>query len=217
MAGKKNPVKTEATRQKLLEVGYDLFARKSIDTVALSEITDAAGYGPATMYRYFSSKPAFVVAVSAWKIASVWEENREMRPEADLSGMTAREVLANYLDFFTELYLKYRDVLYFNQMFNIYVRSAHIDAETISPYEELIKTLEKRFRVISEKAALDHTVRTDVPEAEMFRATLHLMLAAVTRYAVGLVYRPESEEQAVEELETLKRALLREYCSAGTV
>ncbi|MCR5040484.1 MAG: TetR/AcrR family transcriptional regulator [Clostridia bacterium] len=213
MAGKKDPVRTEATRQKLLEAGYDLFARKNIESVSLSEITAAAGYGPATMYRYFSSKPEFVVAVSAWKIARVWEENRDMRPKTDLSVMTAREVLENYLDFFIELYLNHRDALCFNQLFNIYVRSEHIDAEMISPYEELVRTLEKRFRVVSEKAAADHTVRTDVPEKEMFRATLHLMLAAVTRYAVGLVFRPESEEQAVEELETLKRALLREYCT----
>ncbi|MBO6132759.1 MAG: hypothetical protein J6P05_00285 [Lachnospiraceae bacterium] len=45
----------------------------------------------------------------------------------------------------------------------------------------------------------------------MFSAVLHLMLAAVTRYAVGLAYVPESGFDAMEELETLKRAVLREY------
>jgi hypothetical protein len=37
------------------------------------------------------------------------------------------------------------------------------------------------------------------------------MLAAVTRYAVGLVYIPESGFDAMEELETMKTALYRMY------
>jgi hypothetical protein len=45
----------------------------------------------------------------------------------------------------------------------------------------------------------------------MFSTTLHLMLAAVTRYAVGLVYVPESGFDAEKELEKMKMALLHEY------
>ena len=45
----------------------------------------------------------------------------------------------------------------------------------------------------------------------MFSTTLHLMLAAVTRYAVGLVYIPENGLDAEKELEKLKEALLMRY------
>ena len=65
------------------------------------------------------------------------------------------------------------------------------------------------------RAAQDHTVRTDEPEEEMFSTTLHLMLAAVTRYAVGLVYIPESGFDAEKELEKMKMALLHEYEERG--
>ena len=61
------------------------------------------------------------------------------------------------------------------------------------------------------KAKQDKTLRTDDPEEKMFSTTIHLMLAAVTRYAVGLVYIPESGFDAMEELETQKRAIFREY------
>ena len=40
----------------------------------------------------------------------------------------------------------------------------------------------------------------------MFSTTLHLMLAAATRYAIGLVYIPESGFDAEKELEKLKEA-----------
>ena len=61
------------------------------------------------------------------------------------------------------------------------------------------------------RAKQDRTIRTDETEEEMFSTTLHLMLAAVTRYAVGLVYVPESGFDAEKELEKMKMALLHEY------
>ena len=45
----------------------------------------------------------------------------------------------------------------------------------------------------------------------MFSTTLHLMLAAVTRYAIGLVYIPENGFDAEKELEKLKEAMLLRY------
>ena len=65
--------------------------------------------------------------------------------------------------------------------------------------------------MVYERAEQDHTIRTDEPEEEMFSTTLHLMLAAVTRYAVGLVYIPESGFDAEKELEKLKEAMLLRY------
>ena len=55
----------------------------------------------------------------------------------------------------------------------------------------------------------------DEIEEEIFSIILHLMLAAVTRYAVGLVYIPESGFDAEKELERMKIALLHEYEEQG--
>ena len=55
----------------------------------------------------------------------------------------------------------------------------------------------------------DYRLVTDEPEAQRFSATLHLMLAAVTRYAIGLVYDGGSEPEA--ELILLRDMLLRHY------
>ena len=67
--------------------------------------------------------------------------------------------------------------------------------------------------MVYERAEQDHTIRTDESEEEMFSTTLHLMLAAVTRYAIGLVYIPESGFDAEKELEKLKEAMLLRYKS----
>lgn len=212
MAGrKKDPVATEATRQRILETAFELFSQKNIESVSMGEVAKTCGVAAMTVYRYFSAKPKLVVAVATWKWASLIEDNRKYRPRPDFEGMTAAEVFDFFLDSFLRLYRDNRDMLRFNQFFNIYVQSENIDEATISPYGDLIRAFAERFHIIYEKALLDRTIRTDVPEEEMFRTTLHLMLAAVTRYAVGLVYKPENEDDAMKELKTLKRALLHEY------
>ena len=55
----------------------------------------------------------------------------------------------------------------------------------------------------------DGTLCTDYPEEVIFSATLHLMLAVVTRYAVGLVYDAGVDPE--QELLLQKRMLLREF------
>ena len=72
----------------------------------------------------------------------------------------------------------------------------------------------ERFHLMYLRAEQDKTIRTDEPEEKMFSTTLHLMLAAVTRYAVGFIYIPEKDFEPEEELEALKDMLLEKYTTA---
>ena len=198
-------------RRHFLEKAYELFTRKNIESVSMIEVARECGYGTMTLYRYFSTKPQLVVAVAAWIWGQTILENQERRPNADFEGMTALGILEFYLDSFIELYRHNRDLLRFNQFFNIYIQSESIDPEVMKPYRDMIEGLKPEFHVIYERAQQDHTVRTDESEEEMFSTTLHLMLAAATRYAIGLVYIPESGFDAEKELGKLKEAMLLRY------
>lgn len=204
-------VEMEKKRRDFLETGFKLFAEKAIDTVALPQIAKASGYGQTTMYRYFDKKPGFVVEVATWKWKQFREENQKRMPDLDFERMTAAEIYEFYLDSFLVLYKEHRDLLRFNQFFNVYVKSERIDAGTLQPYQGMIAELKDRFHKMYLKARQDGTVRTDEPEEKMFSKTLHLMLAAVTRYAVGLVYSPEGGFDPEEELMFMKNMFLREY------
>ena len=210
---KKDPVKTAATRNTFLEKSYELFSAGTIESVTMSEIAKASGYNDMTLYRYFPSKPVLVVAVATWKWEQFQEQNRKRRPSENFEGMTAAEIYEFYLDSFLLLYKNQRDLLRFNQFFNVYVQSGHIETQTLKPYHEMIARLRERFHHMYLKAENDKTLRTVETEEKMFSATIHLMLAAVTRYAVGLVYIPETGFDAMEELKTIKTALIREYTS----
>ena len=201
----------ERKRRDFLETGFKLFAEKNIETVTLPQIAKASGYGQTTMYRYFDKKPGFVVEVATRKWEQFREENRKRIPGLDFERMTAAEIFAFYLDSFLVLYREHRDLLRFNQVFNVYVNSEKIDAGTLQPYQGMIDELKDRFHEMYLKAGQDGTVRTDEPEDKMFSKTLHLMLAAATRYAVGLVYSPVKGFDPEEELLSLKNMFLREY------
>jgi len=198
-------------RRHFLEKAYELFTRKNIESVSMIEVAKECGYGTMTLYRYFSTKPKLVVAVAMWIWGQTIRENQARRPNADFAGMTALGILEFYLDSFIELYRHKRDLLRFNQFFNIYIQSERIDPEVMKPYRDMIEGLKPEFHVIYERAQQDHTVRTDESEEEMFSTTLHLMLAGATRYAIGLVYIPEEGFDAEKELEELKEALLMRY------
>ena len=195
-----------ATRQKIVETGFHVFAEKTIDAVNLTEVAKAAGLGMATVYRNFNSKTALVLEIGTW----VWSNYKgEQKKNMERTGVTGGEEYELYLDAFINLYRNQRDILRFNQFFNIYVQREGIPSEMMRPYNDVIEALVKRFHVTYEKGKADGTLRTDESETEIFSKTIHLMLAAVTRYAVGLVYDGGIDPE--KELLFLKDMLMRAY------
>lgn len=200
-----------ATRQKIIETGFRVFCEKTIDATSIQEIADAAGIGIATVYRHFSTKTALVADINTW----IWNQYiEEGFHNIDWDGSTAAEILDRYLGAFIDLYRNHRDLLRYNQFFNVYAQREGIPTRRLKSFLTVVDTVEARFHRMYEKAKADGTLRTDVSEREMFSKTLHLMLAAVTRYAVGLVY--DSGIAPEEELLFLRDLLLREYCTGAS-
>lgn len=200
-------------RQKMLEEGFRLFSEKSIEMVSMSDVAKACGFGRITLYRYFNSKLELVIAVGVWAWEKYISENVTRFSEMPIDNLTAMQLFEMRLDYFIDMYRNHADLLRFNQFFNIYVKSEHANEKDLAPYLEVIRKISGNFHIIYQKALQDGTLRTDIPEQKMFTGALHIMLAAVTRYAVGLVYTPESGTDEVDELIQLKRMLLREYTS----
>ena len=210
----KEAVAIAARKQKIVEKAYELFSSRTIDSVSLQDIADETGVGISMLYRYFENKQTLVVEAATWKWRVFHEENAKRRPDPFFEEMTAAEIFDFYLDSFLVLYRDHRDLLRFNQFFNVYVQSEGIDKATLRPDQEVILGFKEAFHITYQKAETDHTLRTDISEEKMFSTTLHLMLAVVTRYAVGLVYIPKDGFDPMEELETEKRAIMREYAKA---
>lgn len=200
-------------RELMLETGFRIFSQKSIEPVAMQEVADACGLGIATLYRYFSNKTVFVIAIATRK----WEEFYEIIEEeyARRGGglMNAAEELDFYLSSFIMLYREHADILRFNHIFNSYIMYEKVDPKELTDYHKVTARFASKFHVLYEKGQKDKSIRTDESEQKMFTTTMHIMLAVAVRFAQGVVYNGDNKENLTDELMVLKRMIMAHYLS----
>ncbi len=202
-------------QQKIIETGFRLFSERGIETVTLPEIAKESGVGHATLYRYFNTKLDLVIAISAWSWEKYITEYNASIPQEELLQMTGAEYLRFYLDSFIDLYRNHKDILSFNYDFNSYLRHEAGMKEQTQPFVRMVNNLKDSFHEMYLRGCKDGTLNTEFSEAAMFSGSFHIMLAAATRYAIGLVYIPEGSGDPEGELIMLEELLLSKY--TGTV
>ena len=202
----KDAAQIAAKKIAIMKESFKLFSEHGIEAVTMPQIADASGVARASIYRYYATKLDLVVAISTL----VWEKNTiEARDKVRAASMTAAEQYEFFLQNFIDLYREHSDILRFNQFFNVYLANHKPNAEVIEPFTQVIKSLEGMFHNMYSKGREDGTLKTDISENEMFSSSLHLMLAAVTRYAIGLVYNDGVDPE--HELLLLKDMLMERY------
>ena len=200
-----------AKQQHILETAFRFFTEKGIELVTIPEIAKASGVGRATVFRYFPTKLELVLAVGIRK----WEEyislyDTYLTPEKK-EQMTGAEYLQFYLDAFLDLYRNHGDILRFNYNFNNYLWfETGIPGQRAS-YPQMTDRLALIFHELYERGQKDGTLDTNIPEQTMFSASFHIMLAAVTRYAVGLAVVFENGGDPESELVMLKEMLFSRF------
>ncbi|MBQ7599531.1 MAG: TetR/AcrR family transcriptional regulator [Clostridia bacterium] len=198
-------------REMMLEAGFRIFAEKGIETVSMQEVADECGLGIATVYRYFSNKLLFVIAIGARKWREYFGEVERKYAARGIAGADAAEELAFYLDSYIALYRQHPDMLKFNQNFNGYILHEHPEPEQMSEYLVAAALFVKKFHRLYEKGLLDGSIRTDDGETVMFNSTMHIMLAVCCRFAQGVVVHTDDPEDLTMELQILKNMILDRY------
>ena len=198
-------------RERMLSEGFRIFSQKSIEVVTMQEVAKASGIGIATVYRYFRTTAALVIAIGAkiWKEYAVEVEKMYQARGGD--AMNAAEELAFFLDSFIDLYQNHKDVLRFIRSFETYIRYENVPEEDVRVYNEVVDGFARKFHAVYEKAERDGTLRLELPEKKFFYTIMYIMLSASEKFAEGLVYPSEYEEDMTEELELLKDMILQKY------
>ena len=206
-------VKGKAWKQEkydhILDVGFKLFAERGIGQVILPEVAKAADVGNATLFRYFPTKTELVIAIATRKWESFIKWHNSLLTSEETQNLTGAEYLKFFLDSFLELYRNHKDILRFNYDFNSFVRSAEWTDEQKQPYLQMVDALSRQFHDLYERGMRDGTLNVEIPEQTMFSSVFHIMLAAITRYAVGLAVVNESNTES--ELIMLSKMMLKEF------
>ena len=210
----KDEVEMMQRREAMLAEGFRLFSEKGIEAVPMQEVAKACHLGIATLYRYFNTKLALVIAIGVRQWQDYEEYVRTQREERHIGEMTAAQELDFYLDFYIDLYRNHKDVLRFNQNFNNYVQHENTTEEQLRPYVEAINIFARMFSELYEKGRIDGTIRTELPKEKMFASTSHIMLAVIVRYAQGLLFSGDDEADMTQEVLMVKHMILREFVVA---
>lgn len=139
----KDAIEMAAKNQRILENGFRIFAEHTIERVKMTDVAEAAGIGIASLYRYYKTKPELVMGISTW----VWGEygKESIRKLNETPGKTAAEEYDFLLESFLDLYVNHKNILRFNQLFNVYLQSERISQDQIQPYTNMVLVLEERF------------------------------------------------------------------------
>ena len=207
----KDELEMTQRRELMLSTGFKLFAEKGIEAVPMQEIANECGLGIATLYRYYNTKLALVIAIGTRKWEDFGKFINKKRVKEDTEHMDAATELEFYLDCYVVLYKKHKDLLRFNQDFNNYVQHEGATPEQLRSYLEAIGAFAAMFHGVYEKGKRDGTIRTSLPEKRMFAATSHIMLAVAVRFAQGLLWAPGNEADRTEDYLLLKQMILREF------
>ncbi len=210
----KDEIEMTMRREAMLAEGFRLFAEKGIEPVSMQEVAKACRLGIATLYRYYNTKLALVIAIGVRQWNDYSEYVRLQREARHVDQMTAAEELDFYLDFYLDLYQKHKDILRFNQNFNNYIQHEGAAQEQLAPYVEAIRLFAGMFSDLYDKGRADGTIRTALPKEKMFASTSHIMMAVIVRYAQGLLFYGDSETDMTQEVLMVKRMILREFVVA---
>ena len=185
--------KREADRRKnqLIEAGFRLFSQNGIETVSLQKVADAANVSTATMWD------------------EVWQEALGDPGTNHFEHFTAYQGIEFYADRMIALYKNRPEVLRFSGEYKTYMnRRGNMEDKQLREHLDVLKPMQLLFHGMYERAKVDGSIRTDIPEEEMFITSSITMLSMAERYAQGLVWLNDPKDDHTQELLHLKEMLL---------
>ena len=131
-----------------------------------------------------------------------------MRPISSVGEIPAIGRLIFTLDSYIEMYQSHKALLCFNDNFNHYVSHEGCEEEQLEEFHAALYSVDTRLHMMYAKAKEDKTFRTDIPEEEFMRVTVHSMMTACAYYAGGLIWGSQKDRDYTPELLRIKEMIL---------
>lgn len=199
----------EAMRRKeqLMEAGFRLFSQYGIENVSLQRVADAAEVGVATLYNYYQTKVKLVIAISGKIWGDLWKrfwKKRDRRYLNHSRRISTLSFIRTRSSGFTG-----NDRKCSGSVITIKTLSpGRSQGEALAEHLDVLKPAGALYHKFYEQARSDKSIRTDIPEQQLFTSVAIAMLAVAERYAQGIVWADDHKADHTQELEFLKEMLL---------
>lgn len=192
-----------------VQAGKKLFLAEKIENVKMTEIAEAAGFGVASLYRYFETKEAIAIAVAE----ALWQELKdEILPilQSDeymnLSGIGR---IRKILDCYSEILKNHKEFLLFLADFDAFCLKQQISKEQLVEYEASIQDFYAPYVSALERGKEDGTICLRTEPELLYLTINHTMLTLMEKIAAGDIL--EQDQRGMEEVEALKEMILHYF------
>lgn len=171
----------KTTRERLLEVGYDLFGAHGYESTSVGAILDAAGLARGAFYHHFATKADLFDAVLDRVFGRLAEDSADAARAQDDPVERLRAGCASWLD---------------NVMDPAVQRITILDAPSVVGWARC-RELDERYTLGRTKSTMRRIAREGRLPADNVEVLAHMLLAAVSEAAV-LIARAEHPKEARE-------------------
>lgn len=164
--------------------------------------------GVATLYNYYQTKVKLVIAISGKIWGDLWKEILEEKGPEIFESFTAYQYIEFYTDQIIRIYRERPEILRFSNNYKNFISREKVRGEALAEHLDVLKPAGALYHKFYEQARSDKSIRTDIPEQQLFTSVAIAMLAVAERYAQGIVWADDHKEDHTQELEFLKGMLL---------
>ena len=155
-----------------------------------------------------NNKTELAIAVCASKWKAYLDKLDEARPISSIHDIPAIGRFIFTLDSYIGMYQNHKDLLQYNDNFNNYITHQTVRQEELANFHASLNSVNTRLHMMYAKAKEDKTFRTDIPEEQFMRVTVHTMMAACTHYAGGFIWGATDNKDYTGDLLLLKEMIL---------
>ena len=165
-------------RERILGASMELFWEKCVEDASMEEVAKRAGAGPATVYRYFSTKIELVIETAELYWERVARKYLQELEEAN----TGYAQIEKTLDIFYKIFQDEKPFLKFLQEFDVFVKKYQISEERLTDYESGILKLKPYVTDSLERGLADNSLFFTCSVDEMYFSLMHTLLALMENW-----------------------------------
>lgn len=192
-----------------LEIAFDLFSKKAIEAVNMTDIADAAHMGVASLYRYFGTKQELVIQLSTWKWKEQTQRIDEKYEACNGDAMEPLQKLEFFMDYCIDLYCNYKDLLRFNANFQNYILHEAIAKSDLKPCGEGIDLFFEKIRCAWEEAKDQRLICEAFSGKESYLSVVCGMFFLAQSLAQSVTLPEESVIEYEQVLQNHKNMILK--------
>lgn len=189
--------------RRAVAISGEMFLKRGIEDVKMTEIADASGVGVATLYRYFGTKTGITIAA----MTHLWEELKKM-----FSGVFESEVflaqsglkqLSDLMRMYIVLFEAHKDFMKLLGEFDQMMIRENVPKSELEEYDRSIIDFYRVYEDACQRGIADGSIREDVDFKLLYLTYAHAMMELCKKLIRGDILPSDSFSEGARELEML--------------